>query len=58
VVYISEYQHEIEESDLKHLQWIHKVWVDLFEWEATRSDTNSDDQKLLNTLHDTISGLE
>jgi hypothetical protein len=58
VVYISEHQHEIEESDLKHLQWIHKIWVDLFEWEATRSHTNSDDQELLNTLHDTISGLE
>ena len=61
--YTSEHQHDMLDSDLKHLQWIQKTWVDLFQlkaWilEALRSHTNSEDQKLLNTLHDTIRELD
>ena len=61
--FTSEHQHDIRDPDLQHLQWIQKIWVDLsslraWEHDYTRSATNSDGQKLLNTLHDTLTELD
>ena len=60
VGYISKHQDEIEDLDLGHLHWIQDAWVELgvCKWTTMRSHTNSEDQKLLNTLHSTIGELE